>query len=311
MRLRTRLLLAAAASAGLGGFASSADAARVLYYNFEDGTDATINNSGTTATAGTLTNSNNAAPDAARYGFVPGFAGNVAGIGNVNTGTALRLTPASQNNAPEDAYVRTNQTAPQLAASTGTYTMMAWANVANFNANNDGTGGNNDNMVFGQVQGGGDTGNTQFLHNGFRGNRIHQGHWGQDEERTGQDLSTNTWYHVAYVYQNNNMTQYVNGVAVSPDEMQDLGGGQFGDNPEGPLLNVNEITIGRTGGGAAGSGNNGNFNGFLDEVKMFDTALTPAQIAQEALVVVPEPASLGLLGVGALGLLARRRRSQA
>jgi hypothetical protein len=304
MRLRTRLLLAAAASVGLAGLTSPAQGALLLHYNFEDGTDQTINNQGTTATAGTLTNSNNAAPDTARFAFVRGFVGNPAGIGSVDTGTALRLSPAGQNNAPEDAFIRTGQTAPQLAASSSSYTMMAWVNVADFR-NPNGTG-DNDNMIFGQNVGG-NTGNDQYLHNGFRGAKVHQGHWGNDE-RTGPDLSTGTWYHVAYVYDGAQMTQYVNGEPSLPDELE---GTPPTNNAENPLASLTGITIGRTGGAAAGSGNNGNFNGMFDEVKMFDTVLTQEQVRQEAAVFIPEPASLGLLGLGAVGLLCRRRRPQA
>src|SRR5688572_3973613 len=118
MSSRTKLLLAAVVSVGLAGFTSSADAARLLYYDFEDGSDATINNRGTTATAGTLQNPG-------RASFVQGFIGNRPAIGNVDTGTALRLSPVNNNNATTDPFVETNQTAPQLAASSGTYTMMA------------------------------------------------------------------------------------------------------------------------------------------------------------------------------------------
>jgi hypothetical protein len=294
MKSHQKLALAAAASVGLAGLTSSAHAARLLYYGFEDGTDTTIDNRGTTALAGTLVNPT-------RASFVTGQVANVPGIGNVNTGRALRLSPESNNNTATDAYVQSNQTAPQLAASTGTYTMMAWVNVATGAFTTPGPPvADNDNMVFGQVIGGGNPpDNNQYLHNGFRGNRVHQGHWGNDEQRTGQDLQTDTWYHVAYVYENQEMTQYVNGVAVSPDELE---GTPPTNNTEGPLLNLNNITIGKT------EGNGGNFNGIVDEVKMFDTALTAAQIQQEALVNVPEPTALGVLGVGVLGLLSRRRR---
>jgi hypothetical protein len=289
-----KLALAAAASVGLAGLTSSSDAALLLHYGFEDGTDATINNNvtaGPTGVAGTLINP-------ARATFPNGFVGNVAGIGNVNTGKALQLNPATNNTGADDPYVQTNLTAPQLAASSGTYTMMAWANVANGAFTTPGPPvANNDNMIFGQVVGGGNPPtNDQYLHNGFRGNRVHQGHWGNDEERTGVDLSTDTWYHVAFVYENQQMTQYVNGVAVVPDEAT--------AGTELALLNLNNITIGKT------QGNNGNFNGIIDEVKMFDTALTAAQIQQAAFVFVPEPGTLGVLGVGVLGLLARRRRAR-
>jgi len=298
MKSRTSLMLAAAASVGLAGLTSSADGARLLYYDFEDGTDATINNKGTTSTPGTVTNLSGGTPGTDRASFVPGFTGNVAGIGSVNTGTALRLSPASQNNGGDDAFVQTGQTAPQLAASSTSYTMMAWVNVADFN-NPDGAG-DNDNMIFGQVVPGSPT-NDQFLHNGFRGAKVHQGHWGNDE-RTGPDLAENTWYHVAYVYDGTQMTQYINGQPSTPDELE---GDPPSNNPENPLAALNNITIGKT------EGNNGNFTGTLDEVKMFDTVLSQAQIQQEALIPIPEPASVGLLGIGALGLLARRRRSQA
>ena len=49
-------------------------------------------------------------------------------------------------------------------------------------------------------------------------------------------------------------------------------------------------------------------NGSLDELAFYGTVLTPAQIAAHYAAGVPEPTSLCLAGIGAMGLLARRRR---
>ena len=46
--------------------------------------------------------------------------------------------------------------------------------------------------------------------------------------------------------------------------------------------------------------------GLIDDVRIFDTALTPAEIAD--IMAIPEPSSGLLVGLGAVGLLLRRRR---
>ena len=48
----------------------------------------------------------------------------------------------------------------------------------------------------------------------------------------------------------------------------------------------------------------GNFKGLMKDVRIYDTALTQAEIQA---VMVPEPAALGLLALGGLALLRRRR----
>jgi hypothetical protein len=53
--------------------------------------------------------------------------------------------------------------------------------------------------------------------------------------------------------------------------------------------------------------NSGYFNGSLDDVRIYDNALTASEIAQ----LVPEPTTLGVLGLGGLLALGRRRRRLA
>ncbi len=50
-------------------------------------------------------------------------------------------------------------------------------------------------------------------------------------------------------------------------------------------------------------------NGAIDSVKLFDTVLTPQEVAAEAAAaLIPEPATLGLLGLAGAAFLMRRRR---
>jgi hypothetical protein len=50
------------------------------------------------------------------------------------------------------------------------------------------------------------------------------------------------------------------------------------------------------------------FDGLIDEVAIFDYALTPAQIRGHWMEAVPEPTTCTLLALGGLGLVRRRRR---
>lgn len=280
MKIRSGALLAAASFAAVQLLPASAQGARLLYYTFETGAatnGAAVPNLGTTGTAGSIVD-NGASPNVS-YGT--GFSGTVGGIGTVNTGRAIRLQQGSDSNdVANDAWINTNQQSQALAATSGAYTMMAWVKL-------DSVAG--DNMVFGQ-----NNGNNSQLHNGFRNANPHQGHWGNDTT-AGATVDTTSWRHIAFTFDasvgGGTQTIYLDGVQVAT----------AGTKAAAPNPTLNLI-IGQM------EGNNGNYNGFLDEVKIFDTVLSQAQIQSEAASVVPEPAAVGTLGLAATGLFARRRR---
>ncbi|MGD9612462.1 MAG: LamG domain-containing protein [Kiritimatiellia bacterium] len=105
------------------------------------------------------------------------------------------------------------------------------------------------------------------------------------------DIALGTWQHVALVKQPGEYTVYLNG---SP-----LASGSLPPSLDGPYFfpgtdNTGDRTIG---------GDSGTFSGYLDEFRISDTALTPNQF----LCAIPEPSTLGLLLLGAVGLAWRKR----
>lgn len=262
-------------------FGSLSQAAMVLYYNFDTDTGAAesaVANSGTTGVNGTY-KAGTSSPTG-----TTALVASQAGVFGANSGTlggnALQLTPtldADGSFAPP--YLNTNMAASFWGINNvinSDHTAMAWVRFANQ------TG---DNMIFGQ-------GDGNRVHLGSRGNQYWHGHWG-DDVNSGTNLTdTANWHHVAWTNADDGTQQiFVDGVSV---------GGPGGTNGFGGFVPSNDLLIGT-------SGNDGSFNGLLDEVKIFDTLLTPAEIVA-ASVIVPEPSALvlGMLGVG--GLILRRRR---
>ena len=107
--------------------------------------------------------------------------------------------------------------------------------------------------------------------------------------RTGP-LSLDTWYHMAgtwdgttaYVYLNGNLVDSLNTTITPPNTVgyrTDIGWGNYSTR---------------------------HFDGIIDEVRIYDRALTPAEVLQNYRTVVPEPSSLLLMGA-ALGCLLFRR----
>ncbi len=124
------------------------------------------------------------------------------------------------------------------------YTAMAWVNF-------DIVSGK-DQMIFGQSSG-------DMLHLGLRGNHPYQGHWGND---TGGNttVSAGTWYHFAFRYDGTTQSIFVNGALDKAEN-------------HGPLHNGGNVIVGRT------VGNNGALGGFLDDARIYGTALSDGDIA--------------------------------
>ena len=211
----------------------------LIYYSFDIEDGSNVENAGSLETAGMISGG-------AAYGESrdPSF------------GTAFYGNRADAN----DAYVQTGFTGDELGfGAAGTYTAMAWINWS-------GTEGNGDHMVFGQEDG---PGNNAQLHHGIRDGdavNIHFGGWGgpQDIGDAGT-VAPDTWTHVAWQYDGADKVVYVDGVESVR---------QAGNNITDPTFDVIIGGHGRDAPDPAGQ----SFNGAIDEVRIYDRALTEQQI---------------------------------
>ncbi len=231
-----------------------ASADLLLKYDFEGAADTTIPNTAPGAAVnGTLNHAD-------QTQVLSGETVTVNGVAYL-LGKVLKFTPGISQGAGTINDALNSTDAPHVdsgllmsnlgVTATTDYTAMAWVNFGSQ------TG---DNMVFGSSAG-------TFLHLGSRGVNYHSGHYGDD--LTVGTTVIGQWHHVAYVNQGQTQTIYVDGVSIGTGA---TGAGSM--DPSFPVL------IGT-------SGNAGSFVGSVDEVKIFNSALTQPEIQSEQTAGLP------------------------
>ena len=105
-------------------------------------------------------------------------------------------------------------------------------------------------------------------------------------------VTDDTWHHVAAAYDGNNLYHYVDGNLI--DSHTDPGAITYTGPPHFSI-------------GTRNAEHPGNFfNRIIDKVKLFNTALTQAEI--QSAMMIPEPTTLTLLLMGLIGLARTRFR---
>jgi hypothetical protein len=214
----------------------------ILYYSFDDEGVSDVENLGSLGTPGRVS-------------------GGVTYVDSKD-GTFGRAFSGNRTGA-NDAYIQTGFSGTQLSFGAGsTYTAMAWIN---WNGTTSLGGGEGDHMIFGAEDG---PGNNAMLHHGIRdeadGSHAHYGGWGNDLNNGGV-VTPGEWTHLTFQYDGTDKVIYVNG-----EETLRGAGGALGSEALPVIIGGH----GRDAPDPAGM----SFNGAIDEVKVFDEALTEEMI---------------------------------
>jgi hypothetical protein len=268
-----RVVLSSAAGIALLGAAQSASAALVAY-------SSQVNSRNPIAYLMMDESSGTTAADSS-----PAGGGNGTHPGTYSA-TGITYAQSSASTVLGTAISTTGVTPITIAGSsafdnigTGDFSVELWFNTSNISSREDlftFKGGSSD---FGIHLGSQTAGRLSLYHGGFI-------------ISSSTPVTANAWHHLVVTRASGTDTMYLDGVSIGSGA--DAGSVNTSGSP---------IEIG------SNTGNSQLYTGSLDEFAFYPSALSAAQVQADYVTGVPEPASVGVLGISVLGLLARRRRN--
>ena len=232
----------------------------------------------------------NDANDASGNGHNGSVVGGTVNFGQAGANAATGFSASFPDQGHIDVpYAAALNPGTQAPGGSGSFTIALWANSSS-------NGGFNSPFTAREDNGASVNGPIIYNNNGgnwsyWAGNNGPSGQW---NAINGPAVPLNTWQHVAVTYDSSTQTRnmFVDGVEVLTANL--------GVSPNA-LRNIHI-------GSGQDDGRNFYWNGQIDDVIMYDEALSAAQIQNVMTNSVPEPSGTGLMILAAFGFVLRRRR---